>query len=60
MTEDIIKVGAVAARCHCIMCSNCLLLNEILYLGGSEISREKALESKCRCVLCGGLLVEDN
>jgi len=52
-------VGALSVRCGCPVCSSCLVLNEVLYIGGSEITAETALKEQIRCVFCKGLLIQD-
>jgi hypothetical protein len=58
MTEDKSYVGALSVKCGCPVCSSCLVLNEVLFIGGSEISPEMASKQQIRCVFCNGLLVE--
>jgi hypothetical protein len=52
------KVGAIAVRCGCVFCSACLVLKEVLYFAGSEISADKAAKSGVKCVSCGSKLAE--
>lgn len=53
------KVGAKSVSCGCPVCNSCLLLYEILYIGGSEIYQEQAIKENLVCVKCGCLLAEN-
>lgn len=51
-------VGAKSVACGCPVCSNCLILYEVLYIGGSEITHAEALQKQYKCVKCDALLAE--
>ncbi len=51
-------VGAMSVACNCPVCRSCLVLYEILYLNGSQITKETAREQQIKCVKCDVLLAE--
>ena len=51
-------VGALSVRCHCPVCNSCLVEKDVLFIVGSEITRQTARKQQIKCVYCKGLLIQ--
>jgi hypothetical protein len=52
-------VGAKSVACGCPVCSSCLILYEVLFIGGSEITQAEALQRHYKCVKCDSFLADE-